>query len=80
MGWQSELKENITSIEQLKKHIKMTPREAQQLAQFVHFALSEGHHGGARECARHWSGEPEANAQQGQGRRPNRDRWHPTSP
>ncbi len=35
MRWQKELKENITSIDQLKKHIKLTPREADLLQKVI---------------------------------------------
>ena len=35
MGWQSELKENITSVEELGKHIKLDPREAKMLQKVV---------------------------------------------
>ena len=35
MGWQSELKENITSVEELGKHIKLNPREAEMLQKVV---------------------------------------------
>lgn len=35
MGWKSKLKENITSIEDLKKYVKLTAREAHLLQKVV---------------------------------------------
>ena len=35
MGWQSELKQNITSVDQLKRHFKFTPREEKLLRKVV---------------------------------------------
>ena len=35
MGWQSKLKENVTTIDQLKKHIKLTKKEEKLLREVV---------------------------------------------